>query len=148
MAELIDESILHCVLVHADAESVYDALTTADGLNGWFTAGSTVEARPGGEIRLRWKDWGPNRITAEDGGPVLDARRPERFVFQWHPDKPDYATTVEITLEQPGAGTIVHLREHGYEDTPEGRRKMLECAAGWGEALTLMKFYVEHGVRY
>ena len=25
---------------------------------------------------------------------------------------------------------------------------MLECAAGWGEALTLLKFYVEHGVVY
>ena len=24
----------------------------------------------------------------------------------------------------------------------------MECAAGWGEALTLLKFYLEHGVTY
>lgn len=24
----------------------------------------------------------------------------------------------------------------------------LECAAGWGEAITLLKFYLEHGLIY
>ena len=45
-------------------------------------------------------------------------------------------------------GAIIRLREYGYEDTPSGRRGILECAAGWGEALTLLKFYVEHGITY
>ena len=43
-------------------------------------------------------------------------------------------------------GTIVRLREAGYYNTPSGIRSMVECAAGWGEALTLLKFYVEHGI--
>jgi len=25
---------------------------------------------------------------------------------------------------------------------------ILECASGWGEALTLLKFYIEHGIVY
>lgn len=101
-----------------------------------------------GSIFFRWKNWGPDHITAEDGGPVLEAQRPSRFVFQWRPDQPSYATTVEIDFEARKHGTVLRLREHGYEDTPSGRRKMLECACGWGEALTLLKFYVEHGIRY
>jgi hypothetical protein len=36
--------------------------------------------------------------------------------------------------------------ESGYRDTPSGRRKVLECAGGWGEAL--WKFYVAYGIRY
>ncbi len=24
----------------------------------------------------------------------------------------------------------------------------LECVGGWGEALTLLKFYIEHGIAY
>jgi uncharacterized protein YndB with AHSA1/START domain len=123
-------------------------MATAEGLDAWFTTGASVDARPGGQVCFRWQDWGPDRITAEDGGPVLEASRPERFAFQWYPDDPSYATTVEIDFEAAEGGTIVRLREHGYQDTPSGLRAMLDCAAGWGEALVLCKFYVEHGIRY
>ena len=144
----LDMIIKHDVLIRAMPERVYDALTTASELDSWFTAGAYVDARPGGEIQWRWQNWGPNHVTAEDGGSILEATRPKRFVFQWHPDSPDYTTTVEFTLEAVDDGTIVRLRESGYHDTPSGRSAILDCASGWGEALTLLKFYVEHGVRY
>lgn len=148
MTRLIEESIIHATFVRATPEKVYDGIATAEGLDGWFTTGATVDARAGGEIRFRWKDWGPDHLTFEDGGPVIEASRPKRFVFQWSPDSPGYATTVEIDFEPVDEGTNIRLRESGYHDTPGGREKMLECAAGWGEALTLWKFYVEHGTRY
>ncbi len=60
------------------SERVYDAFPAADGLDCWFTSGAFVDAQPGDQIRFRWKEWGPNRITDEDGGPVLEAERPKR----------------------------------------------------------------------
>lgn len=69
-------------------------------------------------------------------------------MIQWHPDTTAYATTVEVDFEPAVEGTIVRLREHGYADTPESHRACLDCAAGWGEALVLLKFYVERGLRY
>ncbi len=148
MPNEFDLEIRYSTLVRASPERVYDGIGTAAGLNGWFTTGATVDARPGGEIRFRWRDFGPSRLSCEDGGPVLEAQRPERFVFQWRPDNASYATTVEIDFQPVAEGTIIRLREHGYQDTPEGRRKIIECASGWGEALTLWKFYLEHGIRY
>ncbi len=148
MPDLLPLEIRHATLVRAEPERVYDALASAEGLDGWFTTGATVESRPGGEIRFRWREWGPERITDADGGPVLEARRPERFVFQWQPDRSGAPTTVEVDFEPVAEGTVIRLREHGYQDTAPGREKLLECAAGWGEALTLLKFYVEHGIRY
>lgn len=148
MHNLIPEKIEHAVFIAAPPEKVYEAMTTAEGLDGWFTSGAVVGAWPNGRILFRWKEWGPDHFTGEDGGPVLEAQRPSRFVFQWRPDQPAYATTVEMDFEARAHGTVLRLREHGYEDTPSGRRKMLECACGWGEALTLLKFYVEHGIRY
>ena len=148
MTKLIDVEIRQNTLVRAKPEVVYDALTTGSGLDAWFTVGSEVDARPGGKIIFRWKRWGPDKYTNDAQGTVVEAKRPERFVFQWKADNPSYATTIEMDFEEVEEGTVVRLREHGYQDTPSGRSAMLECAAGWGEALTLMKYYVEHGVTY
>jgi uncharacterized protein YndB with AHSA1/START domain len=136
------------ILIRAPPKRVWDALATSRGLDAWFTAGAEVDARPGGSIRFRWRGWGPDRVTGEDGGPVLEAETQRRLVFQWRPDSPDYATTVRIELEEAGGGTVVRVHEDGYRDTPSGRRAQLDCAAGWGEALALLKMYLEHGLRY
>ena len=148
MDDFLPADIEYSILVRAAPERVYDAIATADGLDAWFTSGTELDARPGGSICFRWKKWGPQRVTSEDGGPVLAAERPHRFVFQWRPDNITYFTTVTITLRAVDEGTVVDLRESGYHNSVEGLRAMLNCAAGWGEALALMKFYVEHGVRY
>jgi uncharacterized protein YndB with AHSA1/START domain len=133
-------------LVRAAREQVYDALTRAEHLDAWFTTGAEVDPRPGGEMTWRWVRWGPDEVTAEDHGPVLEARRPERYVFRWQAEL--RGTTVEVDFEEHAEGTVVRLREHGYPDTPEGWAGYQECSTGWGEALTLLKFYVEHGLRY
>jgi uncharacterized protein YndB with AHSA1/START domain len=148
MAGILNVEIRHSTIIRAAPERVFEASTTGEGLDGWFTTGADVDARPGGRIRFRWVDWGPDQFSGEDGGPVLESRRPERFVFQWFPDHPSYPTTVEVDFEAVSEGTAVHLREWGYQDTESGWRACLDCAAGWGEALTLLKFYVEHGLRY
>ena len=133
-------------LVRASRERVYDAFTRAEELDAWFTTGAQVDPRPGGEMVWRWVDWGPDRITAEDHGPVLEARRPERYVFRWQAELG--GTTVEVDFDDHADGALVRLREHGYPDSLEGWRQFSSCSTGWGEALTLLKFWVEHGVRY
>lgn len=144
----LDLEIRYAILVRAPRERVYDGIATAQGLDGWFTEGAQVDARPGGHILFRWREWGPDRATFEDGGPVLEARRPKRFVFQWSPDNQSYKTTVEFDFEEDERGTIICVREYGYQDTPSGRETLMNCASGWGEALALWKFWVEHGIRY
>jgi uncharacterized protein YndB with AHSA1/START domain len=148
MPEILPDPITCSVLIRATPMRAYDAFATGQGLDEWFTQGAMVEARPGGTIRFRWVEWGPDRYTGEDGGPVLEAEPGKRLVFQWHPDGPGYATTVQIDFEPHEVGTLVRLRDDGYRDSPSGRKAQLNCAAGWGEALALAKFWLEHGVRY
>src|SRR6185369_8260163 len=102
---LLDAAISQATFIHADAERIYTVLTTGEGWDAWFTSGTKVDPSPGGEIMLRWRNWGPNHIDAEDFGVVVEAQEPRRFAFRWHPDGPDYATTVEIDLEPSGEGT-------------------------------------------
>lgn len=46
------------------------------------------------------------------------------------------------------AEPLLRLREHGFARAAEGRESFDGHSVGWGEAATLIKFYVEHGVRY
>lgn len=148
MSPVVREHLSTSILIRTAVDRVYDALTTVEGLNGWFTDGAEVDARPGGRVVFRWKDWGPDHYTGEDGGAVVEARRPDIFEFHWHPVGQDIDVVVRIELHEVPEGTVVHLTDKGYPDTPAGRTRQLECAAGWGEALALCKFFVEHGVRY
>jgi len=150
MTDSLGVEIKQATLIRASPERVYDAIATAEGLDSWFTSGSVVDARPGGRIQFVWKDWGPDKYTTESDGPVLEAERGKRFVFQWNPDSGnrELATTIEINLEAVKEGTILRLREYGHENTSTSVAALAECAAGWGEAITLMKFYVEHGITY
>jgi uncharacterized protein YndB with AHSA1/START domain len=115
-------------LVRAPRERVYDALTQASGLDGWFTTGAEVDSQPGGEMVWRWVDRGRDRVTAEDRGPVVEARRPERYVLRWQAGLG--GTTVEVDFANHPGGTVVRLREHGYPDSPEGWKALMECATG------------------
>jgi hypothetical protein len=77
---------------------------------------------------------------------VIEASRPELFVFQWGSE--ERATTIRTEFAQVDNGTVVTLTEEGYRDTADGLAMILECASGWGEAVTLFKFYIEHGLVY
>ena len=149
MVTKIAIEVTHTEFIKAPRERVYDAFATADGLDGWFTRGSRVDARPGGEIYFRWADWGPEKnINMDATGRVIEAKRPERFVYEWPGDEKGTFTTVEIILEEREGGTLLRLREYGFLDTDGGRKHMVGNASGWGEALTLVKIWLEHGIHY
>ncbi|HEY4000317.1 MAG TPA: SRPBCC domain-containing protein [Candidatus Xenobia bacterium] len=133
--------IVQCTYIEVAPDIVYRTLTTAEGWDAWFTQGTLLD---GTSIQLRWKDFGPNYMTAEDGGPILHAVSPARFAFEWSPGR--RPTTVRISIEPRGPGTVVTLRETGH--TSEDAETHVSCATGWGEALTLLKFYLEFGHVY
>ena len=148
MSNFFGKPIKHQIYIAAAPEKVYDTITSGDEWNRFFTHSTEVDPHPGGRIVFRWKDWGPNFYTTSAEGKVLEIKKPTRFVFQWYPVTRDNPTKIEFDLSEQHGGTIVDLHESGYPDTPESRAMILECASGWGEALTLLKFYIEHGVTY
>lgn len=132
--------------IGASPERVFDSITTAKGWDSWFTCGTSLDLKPGGRFILRWKEFGAKRVDYEAECSILEVAPNDRFVFQW--SSGNCRTTITITLEALGEGTLVKVLETGYECTPEGLWGLMDCATGWGEALTLLKFYLEHGVTY
>lgn len=140
MPEKLDLEVKHSTLIRAPREKVYDAFATADGLNAWFTTGAQIDARPGGAMLFRFVDWDAEKINAEFPGRVIEAKRPSRFVYEWGESGKE--SVVEIDLEEREGGTLVRLREHGFREIGS----VIGNAAGWGEAMTLWKFWVEHRI--
>jgi uncharacterized protein YndB with AHSA1/START domain len=139
-------TIHHSTYIETPVSRVYETLTTSTGWDAWFTQGATVDLRPGGEIHFRWDNFGAGRCTTEDGGPVVDFESNTTFSFQWSPA--GHPTTVTFNLESLGPGTLITLTETGYGSNVEDINTALACAVGWGEALTLLKFYLEHATTY
>jgi uncharacterized protein YndB with AHSA1/START domain len=103
------------VLIRASRETVFRFFTDSARWAAWWGAGSTIDARPGGEVRIRY----PNGI--EVLGEVLDLLAPERIVFTYgyasgQPIAPG-TSRVTIRLEASDEGTRVHL-SHEFAEEP------------------------------
>jgi uncharacterized protein YndB with AHSA1/START domain len=134
------------VFIAAPIEKVFEALTDAKHWDRYFTTGMELDPRPGGVCNFRWRNRGPDLITHESPGHVVEIDPPRRFVFEW--GNPGEKTLAQLNLETRSDGTVLSLFENGYRETREGLRSILECSAHWGELLVLIKFYVEAGITY
>lgn len=141
--------IEHSTLIRAPVDKVFRALSTAEGLNSWWTSGTTMERRVGGRIQFAWREWGPDKITVEGNARILQLVEDEVFAWRWDEAEGYPSRTSELEVEERGNHTVVRVTDTGTDpDAPHGEVIPLAVAAGWGEALTLLKMYVEHGLRY
>ncbi len=101
--------------------TVWDAITTAEGLSSWFGQTAAIDLRPGGAARMTWS-----------GGHTADLRverveKPSVFGFTWHisemPEDDPRRTYVEFTLEPVGEGTRLTVVESGFAQLPDDRHE-------------------------
>lgn len=137
--------IKHIAIINVPIGKVYETLTTGKGWDGWFTDGTVVDLEAK-RIQLVWTMNGPYKANGVETGPIVSAIPDKEFAFIWHEGK--HHTTVTFTLESKDNKTKITVIETGYLPTDAGMWQLLDCAIGWGEAITLMKFYLEHGIRY
>jgi uncharacterized protein YndB with AHSA1/START domain len=104
-------------LPHAPAQ-VWAALTTAEGLAGWFGSSADIDLRPGGLAHLAWATEGASATLVVK---VVD--EPHRFAYTWGieglPAGDPRRTFVEFVLEPIEAGTRLTVRESGFAQVPD-----------------------------
>lgn len=129
--------ILHRVGVDGSSPAdVYAALTTIDGLAGWWTHDTSGDAELGGVIQFRFP---PGGFDME----VIDQQPPERV--RWKVvDGPDgwVGTTVDWRLRQDDGRTIVLFAHEGWKEPVEF---MHHCSTKWATYLLSLKQLVETG---
>jgi len=96
------------VVIEAPREIVFRFFTDETRWAAWWGAGSTIDARPGGRVLIRYPE------GTEVTGEVLDIDPPERIVFTYGYVSgqmiPPGGSLVTIRLERDRRGTRLELR--------------------------------------
>jgi uncharacterized protein YndB with AHSA1/START domain len=122
---------------------VWAALTTADGLGGWFGDEAAIDLRPGGSARMSWN----HGFTVEMQ--VERVEEPTVFGYTWQisglPEDDPRRTYVEFTLEPAGAGTRLTVVETGFAQLPEDvhRKAFEDNTEGWASELSELAGYLD-----
>lgn len=100
-------------------ERVWAALTTLDGLTGWFGSSAEGEVAPGRDVLLSWAEHGDfQKVLAVK---VVDPM--SLFAWTWGvngaPDGDPRQTYVEFTLAPTGTGTRLTVTESGFAQLPD-----------------------------
>lgn len=129
--------ILHRVGVKTPTPGkVYDALTTVEGLAGWWTDDTKGSTDVGGVIEFRFL---PGGFDME----VVELRPSERVLWRVVDGPEEWiGTTIDWELSQAGDYTIVLFK---HQDWKEPGEFMHHCSTKWATYLMSMKSLVETG---
>jgi uncharacterized protein YndB with AHSA1/START domain len=129
-------------IAHPPAK-VWAALTTADGLSGWFGNEASIDLRPGGSAQMKFGSDHTANMRVER------VEEPTVFGFTWHiyglPDADPRRTYVEFTLEPTGAGTRLTMVESGFAQLSDDayRTAYDGNAGGWASELGELVDYLD-----
>ena len=128
--------ILHRVGIKSAADHVYEALTTCEGLSGWWTNDTRGETSVGGVIQFRFPVGGFDMKVLE-----LD---PNKRVLWQVVDGPKewIGTKISWELRQEGDYALVLFKHQGWKEPVEF---MHHCSTKWALFLMSLKSVVETG---
>jgi uncharacterized protein YndB with AHSA1/START domain len=102
------------VRLGAPPDEVFLYLTDPERYVRWQGVKAELDPRPGGVFRV-WMD-----AKTVASGEFVEVESPRRVVFTWgwedNEGVPPGSTTVELTLEADGEGTLLMLRHTGLPD--------------------------------
>jgi len=129
--------ILHKVGIKSSSpDNVYKALTTVEGLSGWWTSDTRGDSKVGGVLQFRFGDGGFDMKVVE--------LQPGSRVLWQVVDGPEewLGTKVTFDIKQNGDWTIVLFK---HQDWKEPVEFMHHCSTKWAVFLLSLKSLMETG---
>jgi uncharacterized protein YndB with AHSA1/START domain len=122
----------------APRDRVHRYWSDPEDLASWLTRQVEGSLAVGTRSTLIWHD---RRIPID----VLASDPPQHFRFRWSWPTPDaYQTTVTVTLEPEGYGTLLTLADGPFDlSRPGVLDAYAEALEGWGDALTNLRAQVD-----
>jgi uncharacterized protein YndB with AHSA1/START domain len=129
--------ILHKVGIKSSSPAAaYKALTTLDGLSGWWTSDTKGDGKVGGVLQFRFGNGGFDMK-------VLELDRDKRVLWQVVDGPQEWiGTKVSFELRQEGDWTLILFKHHGWKEPVEF---MHHCSTKWAVFLLSLKSLLEAG---
>ena len=128
--------ILNKVEIKSSPKETYRALTTLEGLSGWWTTDTQGDCNVGGVIQFRFGKGGMDMK-------VLELEPAKRVLWQVIEGPKDWiGTNVSFDLKRDGDFTAVLFKHQGWKEPVES---MYHCTTKWAIFLMSMKSLVETG---
>lgn len=129
--------ILHDLRIDAPPERVFQAVTTPEGLDRWWTLRSAGSARAGGEYEL---DFGPGHRWRARVSRCVDGRE---FELEMTDAAPQWiGTRIGFHLAPAPGGTHLRFHHAGWPEASENFRVSSYC---WAMYLRILRRRLEHG---
>ena len=128
--------ILHKVGILSSPDDVYSALTTVEGLAGWWTDDTHGNSDVGGTIEFRFAPGGFDMRVTE-----LEPAQHVRWLVIDGPEE-WIGTTISWDLKQENDYTTVLFKHQGWKEPVEF---MHHCSTKWAIFLMSLKSLVETG---
>lgn len=126
----LTQSLERTIVIEASPEIVFTYFTDSARWAAWWGTGSSIDARPGGRMLIRYPD------GTEVAGDVVELRPPKHIAFTYGyvsgSPIPPGSSRVTIDLERHGRGTRLHL-VHLFSDAAVRDQHM----QGWRYQLSL-----------
>ena len=133
--------ILHRVGIKASTDEVYTALSTRDGLAGWWTDNTQGDSSVGGALKFRFSGHGQDIGGFEMK--VLELDPAKRVLWQVVDGPAEWIDTkVSFELKQDEDYSIVLFEHQGWKEPVEF---MYHCSTKWAIFLMSLKSLVETG---
>jgi len=132
--------IKHTFRIQCAEETIHRALTTLEGLSGWWTTDVQGNPAPDGELVFRFND-GAVQFTMD----VKKTFPPHEVLWVCKAGHPEWVDTlISFDLNPPGNGEgILVLFKHSGWGSTEGIYG--NCTFDWGRYLRSLKMFVETG---
>ncbi|ONH27751.1 SRPBCC family protein [Pseudofrankia asymbiotica] len=128
--------ILHRVGITASREAVFRALTTVEGLAGWWTDDTRGDGEAGDVLKFQFLPGGFDMK-------VLETQPAERVLWEVIDGPEDWiGTQVSWDLRTSGDYTIIMFAHRGWREPVEF---MHHCSTKWATYLMSLKSLVETG---
>lgn len=144
------------IVIAASPASIIDAFFDPNALAVWWQVRRSVcIPKPLGSYAVEWEptDW-RDEVLGRLGGAfhatVMEYKPGREFFLAdswWLPPDGDPVgpMAVEATCSLQSGGTLLQLRQSGFEDSERWRRYYEVITPGWSRALHSMKSYLETG---
>jgi uncharacterized protein YndB with AHSA1/START domain len=137
--EGLDQDYQSRLTLTTSADAVFDALTTIEGLAGWWTTSVTGDGLTGGQLTFKFGPAAPvvMRVDAAERGVGVRWTNVAGHQEDW------VGTTLHFAIEAtPAGGTELRFRHAGLTPRLEC---FSDCKRGWDYVIPSLGAYVETG---